>query len=38
MTAIREFIKVRNHQVTINLPDDFDCEDVEVIEPSEQTS
>ena len=31
MTAIREFIKVRNHQVTIDLPADFDYEEVEVI-------
>jgi hypothetical protein len=31
MTAIREFIKVKNHQVTIDLPDDFDYEEVEVI-------
>jgi len=31
MTAIREFTKVKNHQVTINLPDDFDYENVEVI-------
>jgi|LakMenEpi03Aug12_release.lakeMendotaPanAssembly.Ray.scaffolds.fasta_scaffold716586_1 hypothetical protein len=31
MTAIREFIKVKNHQVTINLPNDFNYEEVEVI-------
>ena len=31
MTAIREFIKVKNHQVTIDLPNDFNYEEVEVI-------
>jgi hypothetical protein len=31
MTAIREFIKVKNHQVTITLPSDFNYEEVEVI-------
>jgi hypothetical protein len=31
MTAIREFIKVENHKLEINLPEDFDYEEVEVI-------
>ncbi len=31
MTAIREFMKVKDHQLHIRLPDDFDYEEVEVI-------
>ena len=31
MTALREFIKVKNHEVNIQLPNDFDYEEVEVI-------
>ncbi len=31
MEAIREIVKVKNRQVIINLPDDFDAEEVEVI-------
>ena len=31
MTALREFIKVKNHEINIKLPNDFDCEEVEVI-------
>ena len=31
MTALREFIKVKNHKINIQLLDDFDYEEVEVI-------
>jgi len=31
MKAIREIVKVKNRQVIINLPEDFDAEEVEVI-------
>lgn len=31
MTAIREFAKVKNHMLSIKLPDYFDFEDVEVV-------
>ena len=31
MTALREFVKVKNHEVNIQLPNDFDHEEVEVI-------
>lgn len=31
MTAIREFIKVKNHKVIVNLPNNFDSDEVEVI-------
>ena len=31
MEAIRRFIKVKNHQVNITLPEDFNAEEVEVI-------
>ena len=31
MTALREFIKVKNHEINIKLPDDFDYEEVEVV-------
>lgn len=31
MEAIREIIKVKNRQVIINLPDDFNADEVEVI-------
>ena len=31
MTALREFIKVKNHQVILDLPVDFDYENVEVV-------
>jgi len=31
MEAIRQFVKVKNHRVTIILPEDFNAEEVEVI-------
>ena len=31
MTALREFIKVKNREINIKLPNGFDCEEVEVI-------
>lgn len=31
MKAIREIVKVKNRQVIINLPDDFNADEVEVI-------
>uniref|UniRef100_UPI00404B9B9A hypothetical protein n=1 Tax=Flavobacterium sp. TaxID=239 RepID=UPI00404B9B9A len=31
MEAIRQFVKVKNHQVNITLPDEFNAEEVEVI-------
>ena len=31
MTMLREFIKVENHRINIELPRDFDGEEVEVI-------
>lgn len=31
MKVIREIVKVKNRQVIINLPDDFDADEVEVI-------
>lgn len=31
MEAIRQFVTVRNHQINITLPDDFNAEEVEVI-------
>jgi len=31
MTAIREFLKVKNHELHMKLPEDFDYEEVEVI-------
>lgn len=31
MEAIRRFVKVKNHQVNITLPDDFIADEVEVI-------
>ena len=31
MEAIRRFVKVKNHQVNITLPEDFNAEEVEVI-------
>lgn len=31
MEAIRQFVKVKNHQVNITLPEDFNAEEVEVI-------
>lgn len=31
MTAIREYLKVTNHKLEIELPKDFNYEDVEVI-------
>lgn len=31
MEAIRQFVKVKNHQVTISLPEDFIADEVEVI-------
>lgn len=31
MEAIRQFVKVKNHQVNITLPEDFNADEVEVI-------
>ena len=31
MIAIREFLKVVDHKIIINLPDDFDYDEVEVV-------
>jgi hypothetical protein len=31
MEAIRQVVKVKNHQVNITLPEDFNAEEVEVI-------
>ncbi|MDN3676868.1 hypothetical protein QWY90_06040 [Flavobacterium paronense] len=31
MEAIRQFVKVKNHQINITLPDNFTAEEVEVI-------
>jgi len=31
MEAIRRFVKVKNHQLNITLPDDFIADEVEVI-------
>jgi hypothetical protein len=31
MEAIRQFVKVKNHQVNITLPEDFVADEVEVI-------
>ncbi|WP_155958914.1 hypothetical protein [Flavobacterium limnosediminis] len=31
MEAIRQFVTVKNHQINITLPDDFNAEEVEVI-------
>ena len=31
MTAIREFLKIKNRKLEIDLPEDFDYEEVEVI-------
>ena len=31
MEVIRRFVKVKNHQVNITLPEDFNAEEVEVI-------
>jgi hypothetical protein len=31
MEAIRQFVKVKNHQVNITLPEDFLADEVEVI-------
>jgi hypothetical protein len=31
MTALREFMKVKNHTLNIKLPDDFNYENVEVV-------
>ncbi len=31
MDVIRQFAKVKNHQLNITLPNDFEAEDVEVI-------
>jgi len=31
MTAIREFLKVKNHKIEINLPKDFNYDEVEVV-------
>lgn len=31
MEVIRQFAKVKNHQVNITLPEDFNAEEVEVI-------
>ena len=31
MEAIRQIVKVKNHQINITLPDDFNADEVEVI-------
>ena len=31
MKALRQFLKVKNHSININLPDDFNAKEVEVI-------
>ncbi len=31
MEAIREYVKVENHRIVIDLPADFDAQDAEVI-------
>ena len=31
MTAIREFIKVKNHKIEYTLPEGFECDEVEMI-------
>ncbi|MEO6346863.1 MAG: hypothetical protein ABIO60_03045 [Aquaticitalea sp.] len=31
MEAIRQIVKVKNHSITVSLPDDFDANEVEVI-------
>ena len=31
MTALREFIKVKNHRIVLDLPKDFNYENVEVV-------
>ena len=31
MEAIRQTVKVKNHKISITLPDDFNAEEVEVI-------
>lgn len=31
MEAIRQYVTVKNHQINITLPDDFNAEEVEVI-------
>ncbi len=31
MEAIRQFVKVKNHQINITLPEDFTADEVEVI-------
>ncbi len=31
MEAIRQVVKVKNHQVNITLPEDFNAEEVEII-------
>ena len=31
MEAIRQFVKVKNHQINITLPEDFMADEVEVI-------
>ena len=31
MEAIRQIVKVRNHKISITLPDDFNADEVEVI-------
>ena len=31
MEAIRQFVKVKNHQINITLPEDFIADEVEVI-------
>ena len=38
MTALREFIKVKNHTVSITLPENFNCDEVEVIVMPKQNS
>lgn len=31
MTAIREFVKINNHEIHMKLPEDFNYDEVEVI-------
>lgn len=31
MEAIRKIVKVKNHSITVSLPEDFDANEVEVI-------
>ena len=31
MTILRKFLKVKEHKIAYTLPDDFDCDEVEII-------